>query len=168
MVTVLLDIVAVGLLALGSIVTTISVYCLLRTIRPPCSTARGGRLAASESSERLSEADYESVRIRDLKISFSPFRIPGRVGREPLLDKIPMKGIDSTNSENHPSPTTTHPYGYAAKIDDTVTDSYRGESRVWSAVGDVEPNTLVEGDRSTHIGHGQRHGADVVDRPRRR
>jgi hypothetical protein len=47
MVTVLLDIVAVGLLALGSIVTTISVYCLLRTIRPPCSTVRGGRLAAT-------------------------------------------------------------------------------------------------------------------------
>ena len=100
-----------------------------------------------ERSERFGEADDESVRIRDLEISFSPFRIPGRVGREPLVNKTSMKGIDSTNSENHPSPTTTHSCGYAAKIDDTVTGSHRGENRVWSAVGDVEPNALVEGDR---------------------
>ena len=72
---------------------------------PSLLNVRGDR---REGSERLGEADYESVRIRDLKISLSPFRIPGRVGREPLLDKIPMKGIDSTNSENHPPPTTTH------------------------------------------------------------
>ena len=70
--------------------------------------------------DQLCAADHDALRVRDLEIPLSPFRIPGHGGPEAFADQIPVQRVHPAHSKDHAIPGPTAARRGPAEVDDTL------------------------------------------------